>query len=77
MGEEVRAKKSWLLKAFIVFGFVLVGIQLFTNVAEINEQDKHIFDEQEILIDSAKEMPDSALNDEEKDSVWEDTEFMN
>jgi len=62
--------------AFIVIGFTLIGIQLFTNIAGMNEKDERLFDEQEIRIDTAKEKPDSTLNNEGKDSVWEDTEFM-
>jgi len=75
MGKEVKSKKYWVT-AFVVIGFLFIGIQLFTNIAEMNEKDECLFDEQEILIDTAKEMPDSTLNDEGKDSVWKDTEFM-
>ena len=74
--EKVKTKRHWLLKVFIVLGFVIIGFQLITNIVKMNKHDVRNLDEQEILIDTTQKEPDSKSHEERKDSVWDDTEFM-
>ena len=76
MGEKVKSKKSWVLEVFIVLGFALIGVQLFTNITDVDKKDERIFIEKKILIDTSGKAPDSKSYEDETDSVWEDTEFM-
>ena len=78
MGQKINHRKRLLLQFFIMLGWLIIALQIGQTVMKTDGETQE-FSTNEVILNDTTTTPKSnefSVPEERKDSIWEDTEFM-